>query len=114
MRHYIAHENLHFRYTIIDIRNVSSESLLTSDSLSDQVLGLLCDVQTQAEAVQRALTHIKELPTNEQNDWLERIMALAGLRNAEPVIEEEAEKMSISLARPRPCRQSQNVERIFC
>ncbi len=97
MRHFIAHPTLHFRYTIIDIRNVKGEALLTSGSLSDQVLGMLSDAQTQAEAVRRVLSHIKELPDNEKHDWLERIMALAGLRGAEPVIAEEANKMSISL-----------------
>ncbi len=92
MRQTIAHPNLHFRYTIIDIRNYNSEAFLNGASLNDQVLALLVDKAPGQTAVQHVLMKMSELPANEQRDWLERIMILAGLRGAEPLIREEAEK----------------------
>ena len=97
MRQTITHANLHFRYTIIDIRNYNSEAFLSGLSLNDQALALLADGTPRQSVVQLIMDNLKVLPTQEQRDWLERLMILAGLRGAESMVAEEAKKMGISL-----------------
>ena len=99
MQSRIANESLQFQYWLIDIRIFKSESFLASDALPDAALAVLAEPKdmTKREVVAAILERLRNLPTNEQRDWLEKIMVLSGLRDAEDLVREEAEKMGISL-----------------
>lgn len=99
MRSRIANESLQFRYTLIDIRDFKSEDFLASASLPDAALALLARPErlSQQEVIEAVVDRLKILPTKEQRDWMEKLMILSGLRGAEDIVREEAEKMGISL-----------------
>src|SRR5581483_11525771 len=68
-------------------------------ALPDVALALLAQPGrlSQTEVIEAVVERLKVLPTKEQRDWLERIMILSGLRQAEDIVREEATKMGISL-----------------
>src|SRR5262249_19125535 len=95
----IATESLQYRYTLIDMRELSSEHFLAGTALPDVALALLAQPgrRSQTEVIEAVVERLKVLPTKEQRDWLEKIMILSGLRQAEDIVREEARKMGISL-----------------
>ena len=99
MRSRIANESLQFHYWLVDIRVFNSEHFLESDSLSDAAIALLAEPEnmTKQELVAAIIAKFAHLPENEQRDWLEKLMILSGLRDAEDIVLEEAKKMGISL-----------------
>lgn len=100
MRSRLVNESLQFRYILIDLRELySSEYFLASGSLPDVALALLAKPEnlSQQQVIEAVAERLKVLPTKEQRDWMERLMILSGLRGAEDMVREEAEKMGISL-----------------
>lgn len=52
---------------------------------------------TQREVIAKSLEQLHRLPADEQRIWVEKLMILSGLRAAEDIVREEAEKLGISL-----------------
>ena len=96
MQDSIRHPMLRFSYHLRDIRWFSTKFLLDSMSLADNVLAVFGEGLTQAEIIRRILEKISVLSQNEQRDWVAKLMILSGLRGAENIVQEEAEKMAIS------------------
>ena len=96
MRNSIRHPMLQFSYHLIDIRGFSAKVLLDSVSLADNVLALFGEDLTHAEIIRRILEKFSSLSQNEQRDWMEKLMILSGLRGAENIVQEEAQKMAIT------------------
>jgi hypothetical protein len=96
MRRSISHSMLQFSYHLIDIRSLNTKVLLGSGSLADNVLAFFGEGLTQTEIIQKILEKFSVLPQNEQRDWMEKLMILSGLRGAENIVREEAQKMGIS------------------
>ena len=84
---------LKYSYYLIDIKQLDCTSLLDSDSLSDNLLALLGKVQDKAQAVQRIMRKIAQLPRAKRADMLEKLSILAGLRPTElpKLIQQEAD-----------------------
>lgn len=96
MRNSIRHPMLQFTYHLIDIRGFSATALLDSVSLADNVLAMFGEGLTQTEIIRRILEKFSTLSENEQRDWMEKLMILSGLRGAENIVREEAQKMAIT------------------
>lgn len=96
MRRSINHPTLQFSYNLIDIRLLNTNILLGSESLADNVLAVFGKGLPQAEIIRRILEKFKALAQNEQRDWMAKLMILSGLRGAEEIVQEEAQKMGIS------------------
>jgi predicted transposase YdaD len=93
MRNTIAMESLQFRFMLFDIRSVSAKYLLGSDELSDNVLAILGAGGSEPEVIKELAGKLEHLPPKEQQDWLEKLMILSGLRGVEDLVREEAIKM---------------------
>ena len=76
----------------MNIKQLDCTQLLNSDSLSDNLLALLGRLQDKAQAVQRIMRKIAQLPRAKRADMLEKLSILAGLRPTElpPLIRQEA------------------------
>lgn len=96
MRRSINHAMLQFSYNLIDIRVLNTNVLLGSESLADNVLAVFGVGLPQAEIIRRILEKFRALAQNEQRDWMAKLMILSGLRGAEDIVQEEAQKMGIS------------------
>ena len=93
MRDSIVTESLKFHYRLVDMRALSSGWLLASNAMADNLLALLCGGETTQQIISEIVQKLRQLPGNARADWLERLLILAGLRQAEPIVKEEVEKI---------------------
>jgi hypothetical protein len=87
--------DLWFRYRAVDIRDLDGSRLLDSDQVGDNILALLTRLHDEREAIRRVLHRIAGLPAGERENSFQQLMLLAGLRQIEETIEEEAKRMPI-------------------
>ena len=85
-----------FRYTLIDLREIDGAPLLASAEPSDNVLSILTRLSNRRRAVKQIVSKIAEEQNPEQRSfYLEALLVLAGLRNLEEQVEEEAKKVPV-------------------
>jgi predicted transposase YdaD len=84
-----------FRFTLIDIRELDTSSLLSSSHIEDNLLAILTRLQDQAGTVREILRRIAELDDPDRRQAFERFLIISGLRRLAPLIKQEAEKMPI-------------------
>src|SRR6266851_4179036 len=82
-----------FRYRLVDIRDLDGERLLEGDQVGDNILAVLTRLRHSKEAVQRILGKIASLDLPDREQALEQFLVLAGLRQLEETVEQEARKM---------------------
>ena len=90
-------ESLQFRYNLIDIRSLKSQTFLASAALADNTLAILCGEKVDPDVIHRISQKFSSLPHKQKQNWFERLMILSGIRSAENIVREEAIKMGISL-----------------
>ena len=85
----LEYPTLAFQYEPIDIRTLDGATLLTSPSLEDNLLALLCRLQNPRGAVQHLLARIASasLFGTARADALAKLVILAGLRRLSPLPE---------------------------
>jgi predicted transposase YdaD len=81
-----------FRYRLIDLRTLDGDRLLESEEVGDAILARLRD---HREAVCRIVRRIADLPGAERETALAQLLILAGLRQLEETVEQEARKMPV-------------------
>jgi predicted transposase YdaD len=84
------------RYQLVDIRTVSSGALLDSPQVQDNMLAILADLQDPEGAARKILATIKQCEPAERATLLAQFLVIAGLRQLERTVLEEANKMAIS------------------
>ncbi len=99
--HFTTHCNtkhLSFYYDLIDIRNLDGRLLLESDSISDNILAILCHLDNYDVTIKNILNKINQLDDKSRKDMLLILANLATLRNLKPILEQEEQRMSIELS----------------
>lgn len=91
-------KHLSFYYELIDSRQLEGRLLLESDSLADNILAILCRLDNYDFTIKNILNKIKELDDNARKDMLLILANLASLRNLNPILEQEEQRMSIELS----------------
>ncbi len=100
MKDRIETENLVYSYKLKDIREISCKELLKSDSLTDKILAVLCDVKNPERYFRELLTELYRLPERERKDYIKKLLNLLTIRSK--LVEEfklEVKKMSITFDR---------------
>ena len=80
MKDSIETENLSYSYKLMDIREISCEELLGSDSLTDKILGVLCNVENPERYFREVLTELYKLSDREKKDYLKKLLNLLTIR----------------------------------
>ncbi len=80
MKNRIETENLTFSYQLKDIREISCEELLKSNSLTDKILAVLCDVKNPEKYFKEILIELYKLPERERRDYLKKLLNLLTIR----------------------------------
>lgn len=88
----IREPRLRFSYDVIDIRELDSRPLLASDSLSDNLIAILCNVADVRVASRRILKKLATLPSKQAKDAVVKLTILSKLRRAEKIVIEEVRK----------------------
>jgi predicted transposase YdaD len=86
---------LRYQCRFFDIRDLDASTLLASRNLEDNVLAVLGRLGDELPAVRRILARIAGSGRDERTAALGELMVLSGLRNLEPIIESEVERMPI-------------------
>jgi predicted transposase YdaD len=86
---------IRFHYRAIDIRELDGERLLESDGIGDNVIAILARLRDHKDAVRRIIEKIVGLGAVERETALGQLFILAGLRQLETIVEQEARKMPI-------------------
>ncbi|WP_457624686.1 Rpn family recombination-promoting nuclease/putative transposase [Persephonella sp.] len=66
-------DNLSFSYQLIDIKTISCEELLKSDSLEDKILAVLCDVKDFEKYIKTLMEELSKLPEKERADYIRKL-----------------------------------------
>ena len=84
------------QYQLVDIRTLNGRALLESPRVEDRILAILADVPDRSEAAQRILAAIAQCEPEERTELVAQFLVIAGLRQLENTVLEEARKMAIS------------------
>jgi hypothetical protein len=87
--------DLSFRYRAVDVRDLDGERLLESDQVGDNIIAILTRLRDHGDAVHRIIGRIAGLAPGERETALSQLLILAGLRQLEETVDEEARKVPI-------------------
>jgi len=85
------------RFTLLDIRQIDGEDLISSPELSDNVLGILARLNDDRDALRRILERISAARRPESEFYYRALLILAGLRGLEDTVQGEAQHMSLEI-----------------
>lgn len=91
----IRHQNLQFRYPLVDIRQFDAERYLESGYLADNLFAVLCRTRDRRQTIHRILDRIAKSPSERRGAALTRLLVLSGLRGLSPIILEERRLMPV-------------------
>ena len=78
-----------FSFETIDIRQLSAEQLLASQSLPDTILALLGGAEDLNKILSHIAQRLRALPANQSNDAWQKLVILSELRRFEAAVESE-------------------------
>jgi hypothetical protein len=83
------------RYTIVDIRLLDAEMLLTSPFPADSVIAILTRYSDRVETIRRILARIAKLERGARAEAFSKLLILSGIRQLGEVVRTEAKHMPI-------------------
>jgi hypothetical protein len=92
MRDRIETEHMNFRLRLIDIRDLDGDELAAEGELGDAIISILARVRNKREAIHRVLARIATLKDKEREIAAEQLTILAGLRDLEIEVLNEARR----------------------
>ncbi|UEM06482.1 DUF4351 domain-containing protein [Skermanella rosea] len=93
----IAHPNLNFAYHVRYIGDLDPRPLLDSPAPEDAVLAILCGSDDIRTRVRNILTRLVPLDRRARDDAAAKLLILAQLRRAVPVVKEELKSMAVQI-----------------
>ncbi len=97
MRNEIKMPDLHFKYHIIDIRDINCRELLESDDPCDNILAILCKTEDADGTIKGILAKLYELPPDEREDYILKLLTLSRLRGLTRTVKREVKKMPVTI-----------------
>jgi hypothetical protein len=80
MKDSIKWEDLEYRFKLIDIRDIDCEEVVSSEYISDIIIGGLCRIRDEDRYVERLLRAIRRLSEKERKDAIKKALTLLRLR----------------------------------
>jgi hypothetical protein len=84
-----------FKYILVDIRDLDSAALLSSNRVEDNLLAILTRLADPAAAIRQILARIASLEGPARRDAFAQFLILSGMRRLSRTVKEEAQKMPI-------------------
>jgi hypothetical protein len=91
----ICHQNLNFRFELVEASKLRAKPLLETGDLGDAVVAVLTADGTSTDVIKAILGKIMRAPASERADALAQLVALSHLRGIRPLIEQECKAMPI-------------------
>ena len=89
--------DLHYRYTVIDVRDIDGEFLLESEEVGEAIFAILCRLRDVRAGIARIAGRIRRLNPVEQREALIKLLVLSGLRDLTEVVKEEISDMPFTM-----------------
>jgi mono/diheme cytochrome c family protein len=96
MKSRMENASLVFHYHALDIREVDSEALLTSESISDNLPAILARTSDKPGTVHRIIGKIARLAEGRREDVLRKLLILSGMRCLAGLAEKERKSMPVT------------------
>jgi len=93
----ILHPNLNFSFEVRSAAHLDPAPLLASGHPDDQVLAILCRTDDIRQRVRDILERIAHLSRADRDDAITRLIILAGLRKAVPIVRKEVGEMDMQV-----------------
>jgi predicted transposase YdaD len=87
---------LAYQYRLVNVQDLDGDELLEGD-LEESIFAILCNLRNQREAIVKILQRIVSLPKHQQDQAYTELLLISGLRGLEPLLEEAAKLMPISI-----------------
>ncbi|MBF0426701.1 MAG: hypothetical protein HQL66_12870 [Magnetococcales bacterium] len=88
---------LRFSCEVVDIRDIDCRRMLESPSLEENILAVLCRMEDGRDTIREVLRRISHLKPKARADALTKLVVLSGLRRLETTVQEEADRMAITV-----------------
>ena len=96
MKSRLENASLAFQYQMLDIREADSEALLTSESISENLLAILARTSDKVGTVRRIIEKICGLAEHRREDALRKFLILSGMRGLAGLVEQESKIMPVT------------------
>ncbi|MCJ2007056.1 hypothetical protein [Methylobacterium sp. J-092] len=97
MANSVNDRGLHFGFRLIDARSLDPERQLSSVSVNDNVLGVLCRNGSTPDRIDRILAKVASLGLPERSDAFARLLVLSDLRGMRDRVLTRREEMGFSV-----------------
>jgi len=88
---------LHYRYTILDLRDVPASVFLSSESESERAIAVLCHSEDPRATIEAILGSWKHLPAKELTEKIANLSVLSQLRKRDTIVREVADAMPVEI-----------------
>ncbi len=110
----LIEENIHYRYDIINMKDIPCEKFLDSEKPEEIILAILCDFKGRRsqDLVRAIIEHLKERTEGELlfSKYIRQLEILSQLRDLQKIVFEEENKMSIIFDIKKDLRYQQGLE----
>ncbi|MBF0609173.1 MAG: hypothetical protein HQL61_16660, partial [Magnetococcales bacterium] len=86
-----------YNYRLVDVRNLDGNKLIDSDDPDDNVLAILCTTDDIDGTIKRILVKFSLLSPREMENYIRKLLYLAGLRNLVYKVKQEVLNMPITI-----------------
>ncbi len=97
MTHSMGTGLINYTYILIDIRNLDGDPLIDSADPNDNVLAILCKTKDIDSTIRRILAKFSLLSPREMENYIRKLLYLAGLGNLAYKVKQEVLNMPITI-----------------
>lgn len=98
MQSSIVSEDLQYKFELIDIRQLSCEELLSSDTIYDVIVAVLCSSGGELQTIRQILQKVAQIhDDNMRADIMVKLLQLSRMRRIHKVIEREVQNMPLTV-----------------
>ncbi|MBF0338887.1 MAG: hypothetical protein HQL05_13785 [Nitrospirae bacterium] len=97
MTHSMGAGLINYAYRLIDIRNFDGDPLIDSNDPNDNVLAILCKTKDADVTIRRILAKFSLLSPREMENYIRKLLYLAGLGNLAYKVKQEVLNMPITI-----------------
>ncbi|WP_156033232.1 hypothetical protein [Candidatus Magnetobacterium casense] len=97
MKHSMGAGLINYAYRLIDIRNFDGDPLIDSNDPNDNVLAILCKTKDTDATIRRVLAKFSLLSPREMENYIRKLLYLAGLGNLAYKVKQEVLNMPITI-----------------
>ena len=77
---FLKRKNLNYKYEVFDIKSIDCKILIESESIEDNILSILCNIENETNLLKKITSKLLNLPEKKRADYLRKLFTLSRLR----------------------------------